>query len=468
MLLESGAKPGPPMKLLVLVLLLETRVLIAECSPSEMTANQARARFQQLDKKAQIEFRREQFAEASKDFDQAACMAPESLRPHYELYAAANAAASTHDLTRTRELLERADELQPGYALPLAMLVKINLISGDIGNVKRSLRVAARRFPLDGRLHADLAQDLLHVKQYDLALAEALRVEDNGALDGRANVNLAVLENQLGAFRDAARLASAVEEQSGLPEKVRASGAAIAGLSYESLGQAREAVQHLSLAIRLDPHQEQPYLALARIYAQRQDPGGALRVLNQRRTLAGESPDVLLALGDSLLALEHYQEGIQILTGLIQNSPNQLEAYPKLAAAYRNAGDPQRATETLRQLARRKPDDLALHVVIAQSLLDEEQVDYPGVLEELAIAGDALPEDYDVHYLRGKVFLATGRYEDAVTSLRRAVELRPTEPGAYYQLGMAYRKAGQPDLAREQFEKLEFLKGPPGSPKGRD
>ena len=456
------------MKLLVLVLLLETPVVIAECSPPEMTAVQARTRFQELDKKAQIEFRREQFAEASKDFDQAACMAPERLRPHYELYSAANAAAATGDLTRTRELLERADELQPGYALPLAMLVKINLISGDIGNVKRSLRVAARRFPLDGRLHADFAQDLLHEKQYDLALAEALRVEDNGALDARANVNLAVLESQLGAFSDAARLASDVERQSGLPEKVRALGAAIAGLSYESLGQAQEAIQHLNLALRLDPHQEQPYLALARIYAQQQDPGDTLKVLNERRTLAGESPALSLALGNALLAMEHYQEAIQILTGLVQSVPDQLEAYPKLAAAYRNSGDPQRATETLRQLARRKPGDPALHVVIAQSLLDEEHVDYTSVLAELTTAGEALPEDYDVHYLRGKVFLATSRYQEAVTSLRRAVELRPTEPGAYYQLGIAYRKASQPDLAREQFEKLEFLKGPPGPPKDRD
>jgi tetratricopeptide (TPR) repeat protein len=441
---------------------------LADCPSLQINAMEVRPTFQELHKNAQIEFRHGEFANSAEDFHQAACMAPESIRLDSEILAAATAAAAEGNLTRTRELLEQADKYHPGYALPLAMLVKISLIYGDINNLKESLRDAAHRFPADGRLHADLAEDLLHDRQYDLALAEALRTEQNGAADAKTSINLAVLENQLGAFSDAARLASALEEQAKLPEKVRASGAVVAGLSYESLGQTQEAIQHLNLAIRLDPNQEQPYLALARIYAQRQEYADAAKVLNHRRALAGDSPNVLLALGLNLLALEHYQEAIQILTALIRNFPNQLEAYPKLAAAYRNSGEPRRATETLRELARSTPDDAALHVVVAQSLLDEEQIDYPSALAELATAARALPEDYDVHYLRGRVFLATGRYQEAVTSLRHAIELRPTEPGAYYQLGLAYRKAGQPDLAREQFEKLEFLKAVAHSPKDRD
>jgi tetratricopeptide (TPR) repeat protein len=348
------------------------------------------------------------------------------------------------------------------------MLVRVNLTSGDVAHLKTTLSAAAQRFPRDGRLHAELAQDLVHEKQYDLALAEALRAEESGAAGGRAGMNLAVLENQGGAFEDAARLASVIEEEAGLPEKVRASGASIAGLSYESLAQPQEAIRHLKLGIRLDPDQEQPYLALARIHAEQQDNRAAVEILEEARKMLGGPPNVLLALGSALVSTEQYQAASQILTGLIQNFPGQLEAYPKLAEAYRNLGEPGRATETLRQLARRKPEDPMLRLVIAQSLLDEEKVDYPRVLQELAAAEKASPDDYDIQYLRGKVFLATGRYSQAVTSLRHAIELRPTEPGASYQLGLAYRKLGQPDLAKEQFERLEFLKGPPDQFTARD
>ena len=77
-------------------------------------------------------------------------------------------------------------------------------------------------------------------------------------------------------------------------------------------------------------------------------------------------------------------------------------------------GEAGRATETLRQLARRKENNPMLAVVIARSLLDEEKIDYALVLRELAAADKTSPDDYDVHYLRGKVFLATGEYPDAV------------------------------------------------------
>ena len=456
------------MKVVVLVLLWLALSLAAECPSLQMSPVQAQARFQELDRKAQVEFRHAEFAAASEDFYQASCVAPESVRSYYEHFGIASGAMATGDFARARQALQAADRLRPDYPLPLAMLVKVNLTSGDISDLKFSLSEVAQRFPRDGRLHADLAQDLIHQKQYDVALAEALRAEENGGAGVQTGLNLAVLENQVGAFRDAARLASAIEERAELPEKLRSSAAAIAGLSYESLGQPQEAIRHLKLAIQLDPDQEQPYLALARIYTEQKQKHAAVDILEQARQKLGGSASVLLALGSALVSTEQYQAAGRILAGLIQSFPDQFEAYPKLAEAYRNLGEPVRATETLRQLARRKPDHPRLHVAIAQSLLDEEKVDYPGVLQELAVAEKASPDDYDIHYLRAKVFLATGRYAQAVISLQHAIELRPTEPGAYYQLGLAYRKLGRPDLAKEQFGRLEYLKGPPDPLKARD
>jgi len=454
--------------LAVFSLLALARSLAAGCISSDMSPEQARIRLLDLDRKAQVEFRHSEFAQASEDFHQAACIAPESIRSYYELYANATGAVAAGDFARAREVLQQVDRVRPDHPLPLAMLAKVDLISGDIAHLKTSLAAAGRRFPHDGRLHAQLAQDLLHEKQYDLALAEELRAGESGAAGAGSAMNLAVLENQVGAFGDAARLASAIEEQAGLPEKARASGAGIAGLSYESMGQLQDAIRHLKAASRLDPHQEQPYLALARIYTEQQERGAAVVILDQARKTIGSAPNILLALGSALVSAERYQAARETLTGLIQSVPDQFEAYPKLAEAYRNTGEPSRATETLRQLARRKPDDPMLHVVIARSLLDEEKVDYLGVLQELAAAEKASPGDYDVYYLRGRVFLATGQFAQAVTSLQRAIQLRPTEPGAYYQLGLAYRKLGQPNLAKEQFEKLEFLKGAPDSLKARE
>src|SRR5712692_10455228 len=101
------------------------------------------------------------------------------------------------------------------------------------------------------------------------------------------------------------------------------------------------------------------------------------------------------------------------------------------------------------------------HVIIARSLLAENVVDYPQVLEELAQAEKIEPADFDVYYLRGKAYAAMNRYDEAVTALRRAIELRPAETSAHYQLGLTYQKMGQPALAREQMERMQFLRDSP-------
>jgi tetratricopeptide (TPR) repeat protein len=447
------------MKLLCLAILACARNLTAQCVPSDLSPQQTQEKFRKLDRKAQVEFRHAQFAQASEDFRQGACSAPDTMRPYYALYGTSVDALAKGDFNRAREVLQEADRLRPDYPLPLAMLIKINLIAGDIDRLKNSLLDAAHRFPRDYKLHAEMAQDLLHEQKNDLALAEALRSAAGGTPNATATVNLAVLEHQAGASSDAARLSSSLEEQEALPRTLRASAAAVAGLSYESSGQLQVAVRHLKLAIQLDPKAEQPYLALARIYTTQENKPAAIDVLREARSQTGDSPSVLLALGSALVAAEQYQSAREVLARMVEEFPNQLEAYPKLAESERNLGEPTRATETLQRLAKRKPDHPMIHTAIAQSLMDEGIVDYPKVFRELDLSEKTTPEDYDVHYLRGKAYLATGEFERAVRSLQRAVELRPEEPRAYYKLGLAYRKLGNADLAKRQFERLEFLKG---------
>ncbi len=98
-----------------------------------------------------------------------------------------------------------------------------------------------------------------------------------------------------------------------------------------------------------------------------------------------------------------------------------------------------------------------IHVLIARALLGMEPADDRKALEELSLAEKITPADPDVFYLRGKVYFSLGNYNEAAIALRHSIELRPTEPGPYYQLAKAYQKLGKADLAEEQFERLKYL-----------
>jgi tetratricopeptide (TPR) repeat protein len=449
------------MKLFAVLLVLAPCVLAAECLPSKLGPQEALARARELESKAQSDFQQRDFSRAAQGLREALCLAPKDARMHYELGLVEAAAGN---LAQARRLFEQADRLQPDNMLPLAMTVRVDLQSGQTENLKQSLRALARRFPGQGKLHAQLARDLVDRRQLDLALAEALRFENSGENDPEALLALAVLENEAGAYDDAIRHALAIVRQGSYAAKLRASAAGIAGLSFESLGKEQEAIEQLILATQLDPSQETPYLSLAALYAKAQRFKDAVSVLEMARPHLPDSPDLLLALGSDLVSAGEYRDAVRILTVLIEKHPDQFEAYKQLAEAHRNLDQADQATQTLRKLGERKPDFPMLHVMTAQSLLAEAPVDHSKVLQELAEAEKANPADSEIYYLRGKVLAALNRYAEAVPALRRAIELQPADTSSYYQLGLAYQRLGQTDLAKQQFDRMEHLKRTSGAP----
>jgi Flp pilus assembly protein TadD len=183
-----------------------------------------------------------------------------------------------------------------------------------------------------------------------------------------------------------------------------------------------------------------------------------VEALQQGRSQVPGSNSFLLPLGNNLIWDEQYEAGIDILNELIRKSPDTAEAYVRLAEAYRNTGRPELETQMLRRLAHLHPDYPMVNVLIARAMMTMDPVDHPAVLAELAKAEKSTPADADIFYIRGKVFVALNRYQEAITALRRAITLRPMDPSPYYQLGLTYRKLGQLDLSRQILDRMQHLK----------
>jgi tetratricopeptide (TPR) repeat protein len=191
--------------------------------------------------------------------------------------------------------------------------VRVNFSLGDTESLKATLREAAKRFPRDGNVHAGLAQFLVQNKLFDLTLVESLRAQRaNGANFGSV-MELAILENTVGAYEDAIRNAAAAQGQARLPDTLHASAAGIAGLSYESMARREEAIAHLREAIRLDPLRENSYLALAFLFEKTQLYDDAVNILQEGRRKLPGSAALMLPLGSDLIRAEQYQKGIAVL-----------------------------------------------------------------------------------------------------------------------------------------------------------
>jgi tetratricopeptide (TPR) repeat protein len=452
---STGVRPfaAPLSKLTIAAVILAANVRAA-CPPAPASPQETRAQVEQLDKAAQAAMQNQKYAQAVQHFREIVCLAPNSAREFYGLGAAE---AASGDFLSARKSLRTADRLEPANVLPLTMLVRVNVAMNDVDSLKAVLREAASRFPNDAELHGSLARFLAGKDQLDLALAEALRAR-SGATDAESTVGLAVLENSAGAYDDAIHNAQLIEGQAGAPASLRASAAGVAGLSYESAGKPEQAIAGLRHAIELDPSRETSYLALAMIYTNANQLGDAVKVLRQGLEKIPSSTALLLPLGTNLVRSGQYQSGIDVLQRLLLQSPNETGAYLQIADASHKLGNFNREVQVLQDLAEHKPDYPMIHVLIARAMLSVTPVNAPAVANELDLAEKAAPADPDIPYLRGKLDVATNRYEDAIASFQRAIELRPMDSATYYQLARAYQKLGNTDLAKQAFERMNYAK----------
>lgn len=434
-----------------------TSAFASDCNQETLTSAERLARFQAIDRAAQNAMRQQRFTEAAQHYRDETCLVPASARAFYGLGVAS---AAADDFRSAREALRVAERLQPSNALPVVMIVKVDFSLRDIDDMKANLRNIAARFPRDGQVHSALARFLAESNLPDLALAESLRSRLAPNTPADSKIELAVLENTVGAYEDAIRNAAPLEQQSTLPNAVRASAAGIAGLSLEGLGRRDEAVTHLRAAIDLDPSRENSYLALADLYDQSQQYADAVSVLKQGRSNIPHSTPLLFPLGRDLVRTDHWKEGVSVLTELLRQSPNEAQAYLSLADAYRKMSMSSLEIESLRRLAMQKPDYPMIHILIAQAMLHANPAGYAPILNELAQAEKSTPTDPDVFYLRGKVLAAMQLYDRAAAEFRRSIELKPLDNTSYYQLGRVYQKLGKPQLAREEFERMKYLQSP--------
>jgi DNA-binding winged helix-turn-helix (wHTH) protein/TolB-like protein/Tfp pilus assembly protein PilF len=87
-------------------------------------------------------------------------------------------------------------------------------------------------------------------------------------------------------------------------------------------------------------------------------------------------------------------------------------------------------------------------------------------LAETELAQQDDPLSLIVSSNAGLIFLVAGRYEQAIETLNKALEIDPTFPRAHFRLGNVYEKEGMPEKAISEFEQAVRLSGGDSSYQG--
>jgi tetratricopeptide (TPR) repeat protein len=192
----------------------------------------------------------------------------------------------------------------------------------------------------------------------------------------------------------------------------------------------REAVPVLKRAVELDPENLTARMMLARSYVfsyhELQIPNFAELTLEQ-------------------------------LNYIVKKNPQFPRVHHHIALVYINSGEPAKAVEELNTELKDDPSNSQARLELGETLLKLNQ--YHKATEELLVAARQAPQVPDIQYALAKAYKSEDHTEKALDAARKCVELNPQFANGHYLLGVLYRDSNQPELARQQFELFQQLKG---------
>jgi protein O-GlcNAc transferase len=80
--------------------------------------------------------------------------------------------------------------------------------------------------------------------------------------------------------------------------------------------------------------------------------------------------------------------------------------------------------------------------------------DVPKARESLKKANELKPNDPEILMNFGYTLYLANMFNEAITLLKRAIELQPIYPEAHYNIALAYSRTGDYKLARQHWEKV--------------
>ena len=304
--------------------------------------------------------------------------------------------------------------------------------------------------------HVVYAQGYAHLAhgKYDEAIAEFRRASAIDPLVTDPAARSASMMQAVAALRQG-RVADArvlLEGATALQDSSEAHR--VLGLTYWADSQDDKSIEQLEIAIRGNPRDERSRLALARVLTSAGRDSDAERALRE----------TIDALPDSALARWWLGSGYERLNRFA-DARREFELASAGAVAGRSwfyasigrlAGDAADVPGAIAAFARAvsaNPNDPIMHKYLAGALRQQDRADEAFV--ELVAALLIDPLDADAHAGVGQIHLDAGRYDQAVTALRRAVELSAHFTEARYALATALMRLGNTAEAAPELERVE-------------
>jgi tetratricopeptide (TPR) repeat protein len=228
------------------------------------------------------------------------------------------------------------------------------------------------------------------------------------------------------------------------------------GMSWFMLGNYARASELLGGVFEAQPTDINIYYALASSLIKQGKTDVADRVIEQMKTITGDSAQLHLLLGEEYSSRGDIARALAELGEVGTSNSHTLLVHRYAGLLYLHLN---KRGEAMREFDRElalNPTDVQAKYYLADVLLAGKDVERG--LQLIREVIQDWPEYAEARYVLGKALLQRGERAGGIDNLESAVKLDPENPEFHYQLGQAYISAGRQAEGKSQIEIAKQLK----------
>ena len=222
-------------------------------------------------------------------------------------------------------------------------------------------------------------------------------------------------------------------------------------LAYYKMGRINDAATQLARVHAEDPKNHQAVLLLADCYMRMDQSKDVIRLLEPEEKKYPDDMAIVYMLGTAYIRDKQVESGQKLVDRILRNGDS-AEAHLMMGDAKMNIADYAGARDEFAKAVALNPDLPDVHVMYAKTLQFTGDTDQSVQEFKAELVRD--PYNFDSNLMLGSIARGDQNYEQAEEYFSRALETRPGDPGARYQLALIALDKGKLDVARQKLEGL--------------
>ena len=228
-----------------------------------------------------------------------------------------------------------------------------------------------------------------------------------------------------------------------------------AGASDATTNQALDqAIGEFERIIALQPRSVEDRMVLGQLYTVKHDPKKAEEEFRTAQAIEPESEEVVLNLARLYAESGDLPHAVKVVEDVPVNDRTAKMEFA-LGAAYDQMKKPKDAIAAYQRAADMEPGDLHTLDALAQALMTNDQLD--AALKQYQALAEADPENPEPLVHISEIQRRQAKYDDALTSIRKARKLDPTSLEAGYNEGLLLDVLGRFDEAAQTYSSMVDL-----------